>query len=73
MLMVDCLEHGEKHYPKNANSETKQTRIVLRYLADYQDCQATEFGPLRLKAVREAMVVAPNKRNCNPFGSMSTA
>lgn len=62
MLMLDYVEHCEKHYPQAGNIETKQTQIALRYLADYQDCRASEFGPLRLKAVREAMVVAPNKK-----------
>lgn len=66
MLMLDYVEHCEKHYPQAYNSETKQTQIALRYLADYQDCQASEFGPLRLKAVRETMIQAPNKITGKP-------
>ena len=66
MLMLDYVEHCEKHYPQAGNSETKQTQIALRYLADYQDCHASEFGPLRLKAVREAMIVTPNKKTGKP-------
>jgi hypothetical protein len=66
MLMVDYLEHCELYYNKARNSETNQARIALRYLDAYHDLSVEEFGPLRLKSVREAMIVAPNKRTGKP-------
>lgn len=56
MLAVDYLEFCAGYYPESTNSETVQTQHSVKFLADYYDLPAADFGPLRLKAVRNAML-----------------
>lgn len=63
MVITDYLDHCEGYYPDTHNSETEQSRIALRFLADYLDEPVEEFGPLKLKAVRESMVQSRVKHN----------
>ena len=56
MMLADYMDHCEVHYPGSANSETVQTRKAIRYMEPYEDDDAAEFGPAKLKAVRQAML-----------------
>jgi len=56
MVMADYLDFCEQHYSSTRANETLQSIIALRYLADYEDTAACEFGPLKLKAVRNKML-----------------
>jgi len=62
MLAADYLDHCQLYYPKKYNSETESVRIAISYLEDYLDCSARDFGPLRLKAVRQKICDSKNKR-----------
>jgi len=35
MLLVDYLDHCEKHYPTTRGNETEQTKIAFRFMTDY--------------------------------------
>ncbi len=43
------------------DSEAKQIALATNWLAEYDDLPVSQFGPLRLKAVREAMIKATGK------------
>lgn len=67
MLISDYLDHCEIYYPRSPNSETNQSRLALKYLEPYFDQPAEEFGPLKLKAVRETMISSTTKATGKPF------
>ncbi|MFN3194238.1 MAG: tyrosine-type recombinase/integrase [Aureliella sp.] len=67
MVITDYLDHCESYYPKTSNSETCQSKIALRFLADYFDEPAAEFGPLKLKSVRDRMVQCTVKHSGRPY------
>ena len=56
ILMADYLDFCDVHYPAGPASETTRIQHALRYLDDYIDSLAREFGPLKLKAVRNKML-----------------
>ena len=56
ILMADYLDFCDVHYPVGAASETTRIQHAMRYLDDYIDTVAREFGPLKLKAVRNKML-----------------
>lgn len=59
MLISDYRDWSQSYYPMNGkDSEAKQIVIATEWLADYEDLPVSKFGPLRLKAVREAMINA---------------
>jgi len=61
-LMVRYLDYAERYYLKDGapTSEQATIRHALRFTKDlYGHTLAREFGPLALKAVREAMVKHP--------------
>lgn len=62
MLASDYLEHCKNYYPDDYNSETAGTRTAISYLTDYLSIPASEFTPLKLKAVREKMITTPRDR-----------
>lgn len=69
-LMVAYLDHAERHYrgpDGKPTSELNEVKLVLRALrALYAETPAAEFGPLRLKAVRQGWVNARLARSeCN--------
>jgi integrase len=58
-LMVAYLQFADAYYVKNGRptSEPGNIRLAIRLLRQlYGDMQAGRFGPLQLKAVRQAMV-----------------
>ena len=61
-LLVAFLEHAERHYrgpDGNATSELREYKLVSRHVRVlYGDTPVAEFGPLRLKAVRQKMIDA---------------
>jgi hypothetical protein len=60
-LMLAYLKHCRQYYPTGNNSETEQTKAVLRIVSQhYSDHSAAEFGPLQLKAVRAKIVDTGN-------------
>ncbi len=62
MLISDYRDWANSYYPMNGkDSEAKQIVIASEWLADYEDLPVSKFGPLRLKAVREAMINATGK------------
>lgn len=62
MLVNDFQEWSESYYPMNGkDSEAAQLYIATEWLAAYEDLPVSQFGPLRLKAVRDAMVQATGK------------
>lgn len=67
MLISDYLDFASGYYPKSGNSEATQARVALKYLMPYASESANDFGPLRLKAVREEMLKGRRKRDEKPF------
>jgi integrase len=65
-LILAYLRHADSYYVKNGKptSEPACIRASVRPLRQlYGDTLARDFGPLQLKAVRQAMVDANNCRN----------
>jgi integrase len=65
-MLLAYLQHADTHYLKNGQptSEPVNIRLALRPLRElYGDMLAREFGPRRLKAVRQAMVNSGLCRN----------
>lgn len=67
MLINDYLNFCEGYYPKSKNSETVHAKLALRFMAPYLDERAKDFGPLKLKTVRENMVGSKVKRTGRPY------
>ncbi|QEL19164.1 site-specific integrase [Limnoglobus roseus] len=59
-LMLAFLEHAERHYRKpdgRSTSELAECKLMARALREqYTNLPAAEFGPLKLKAVRQGWV-----------------
>jgi integrase len=65
-LLLAYLRHADSYYVKHGKptSEPACIRLALRHLRQvYGDTLAREFGPLRLKAVRQAMIDSGICRN----------
>ncbi len=70
LLLVEMLEqfhtHAERHYRTpdgKTTSELSECKLVIRALRElYGDEPARDFGPLKLKAVRQGWVVAKLSR-----------
>lgn len=62
MLVSDFRDWANSYYPMNGkDSEAKQIETATEWLTEYKDLAVSQFGPLRLKAVREAMISATGK------------
>lgn len=62
MLVRDFIDWSRSYYPMNGkDSEAGQIEIATDWLEDYDDLPVKQFGPLRLKAVRDAMINATGK------------
>ncbi len=62
MLVSDFRDWASSYYPLNGkDSEAKQIALATGWLAEYVDLPVAQFGPLRLKAVREAMIKSIGK------------
>lgn len=62
MLISDFCDWANSYYPMNGkDSEGGQIEIATDWLADYDKLPVGQFGPLRLKAVRDAMIRATGK------------
>jgi integrase len=57
-LMLAFVRHAEKYYVKagQPTSEQETIRHALRFLSPYGNSIARKFGPLALRAVRDAMI-----------------
>ncbi|QEG30176.1 hypothetical protein GobsT_49790 [Gemmata obscuriglobus] len=69
-LIVAYLDHAERHYrgrDGKPTSELHEIKLVIKALRGlYAEAPAAEFGPLRLKAVRQGWVAAKLARSeCN--------
>jgi len=66
-LAIQFLTHAATHYLAKDGTPTgtaENFRFALRYLISSQGkCRVREFGPKKLKAVREAMVAAGQSRS----------
>jgi integrase len=65
-LLLAYLKHADTYYVKNGKPTSEPTciRLALRPLRQhYGDTVAREFGPLRLKTVRQAMIDSGLCRN----------
>ncbi len=62
MLISDFRDWANSYYPMNGkDSEAAQIKTATSWLSDYLELPASQFGPLRLKAVRESMVQATGR------------
>lgn len=63
-LMLAYVRHAETYYVKNGapTSETETIKLALRFMKPWGATLAREFGPLALRAVRDAMVAHPVTR-----------
>jgi integrase len=61
-LLLAFLDHGERHYrgpDGNPTGELSEYKLVSRHIRQlYGDTPVADFGPLKLKAVRQRMVDA---------------
>lgn len=61
ILCAVYMEHVERYYRKNGEptSEVYNIRLALRYVVDeFGESLAADFGPKKLKVVRQAMIAA---------------
>jgi integrase len=70
MMLLAYLEHAQRHYrgpDGKPTSELTECKLVVRALREqYPDLPVTEFGPLKLKAVRQGWVNSKLARSeCN--------
>jgi integrase len=61
-LFLAFLDHGERHYrgpDGNTTGELREYKLVSRHVRQlYGDTPVADFGPLKLKAVRQGMIDA---------------
>jgi integrase len=70
VMLLSYLEHAERHYrgaDGQPTSELRECKLVVKALRElYPDLPAAEFGPTKLKAVRQGWVNAKLSRSeCN--------
>lgn len=71
MLLADYIDHCEVHYPGSNNSEMVQSRNAIKYMEPYCLEDAEEFGPRKLKAVRQAMLDKISDKTGKPLSRAS--